>query len=79
MIEKGILPIQTTEQEQPKNNIKKAFLYAGAGFGLLMGYFVQIYFGMKQPFSYLSMTFLFAGIGLIIYYLMASKGKFQNL
>lgn len=78
MIEKGILPITEPKQERSRNNIKGAFMGAGAGFGTLIGHFIQVYFGMEEPFGYLSMAFLFGGIGLIIYYLMAAKGKFQN-
>lgn len=78
MIEKGILPIPEPKQERPKQDIKGAFFIAGVGLGVLVGYLVQQYLGMGEPFGYLSMAFLFGGIGLIIYYLMASKGKFQN-
>ena len=78
MIEKGIMPIHEPKEERPVNRIKQAFLSAGVGLGVLVGHFVQKYLGMEDPFGYLSMAFLFGGIGLIIYYTLVSKGKFLN-
>lgn len=78
MIEKGILPIREEKQERPQNNIKGAFMSAGAGLGVLIGYLIQKYLGMEEPFGYLSMAFLFGGVSLIIYYVLLSKGKFSN-
>ncbi len=78
MIEKGLVPIPEAKKERPTNNIKSAFMASGVGFGVLVGHLLQKYVDMEDPFGYLSMAFLFGGIGLIIYYLMASRGKFQN-
>lgn len=78
MIEKGLVPVPEAKADLPRNNVKTAFMVSGVGFGVLVGHLLQRYLGMEDPFGYLSMAFLFGGIGLIVYYLMASKGKFQN-
>jgi hypothetical protein len=65
------------KEENTKSTIhqtlKFGMLFFGLGIGLLLGDFLVYLFGMNETVAYLSMMFLFGGLGLIIYYVLQKK------
>ncbi len=53
--------------------LKFGMLLFGLGIGLLLGDFLVQLYGMNETVAYLSMMFLFGGLGLIIYYILQRK------
>ncbi len=53
--------------------LKFGLLLIGLGIGLLMGDYLENITQMPEPVAYLSMMFLFGGIGLIAYYLIQKR------
>ena len=71
-LEKGIDPAELNfeEAKKPKSkseNMRTAYLFVGAGFGIFVGHLVKTLFGMNGVAAYLSMAFLFAGLALIYF------------
>lgn len=55
--------------------LKFGILLTGLAIGILIGNILYEYFGLTDIVSFLSMTLLFGGLGLIIYFLLETKYK----
>ncbi len=56
------------------NPLKIGLFLIGGGIGVVAGYLVGV-LGMDEGASYTSMIFVFAGLGLVAYYLISRKSK----
>ncbi|UII27458.1 hypothetical protein LVD15_03230 [Fulvivirga maritima] len=58
-----------------QNNLalRLGFLFVGVGCGILVGELLREFAGFRPPVAYLSMLFLFGGIGLFVSYLIEEK------
>ncbi|MCW5911590.1 MAG: hypothetical protein KIT62_10970 [Cyclobacteriaceae bacterium] len=73
IIDKGLSPELFTKKERNASGaLRAALLLVGAGLGLLMGYWLDQVFYMREV-AYFSMLFLFGGIGLGIAYIIEDK------
>ncbi|WP_372776848.1 DUF6249 domain-containing protein [Mangrovibacterium sp.] len=74
MIEKGVDPIQF-KGKLPNTmflTLKTGLLFIGVALGVLFGYLLTNT-GMEEGSAYVSMIFLFGGIGLVVGYIIQSK------
>ena len=71
LIEKGENPYQV-KQSNTSVPLRFALLFIGFGLGLLIGYFLDMAFGMEEV-AYFSMIFIFGGGGLGLAYLIEEK------
>jgi hypothetical protein len=55
--------------------IKLGMLFVGGGIGVLVGNILAVTTRLEQPVAYMSMIFLWAGLGLIDSYFVARKVK----
>ena len=65
-------------KEEPVNifkklSIKLGMLLIGGGFGVLIGNILTVSTRLEEPVSYLSMIFIFAGLGLVSSYFVARR------
>ena len=58
-----------------KFSIKLGMLFIGGGFGVLVGNILTVSTRLEEPVAYLSMIFMFSGIGLLSSYFVARKVK----
>lgn len=74
MIEKGVDPTLFTKKQRSNSSgtLRASLLFMGAGFGLLIGYFLDRAYGMEEV-AYFSMIFIFGGIGLGAAYFVEEK------
>jgi len=74
LIEKGIDASIFNKGEKTTGYpaLKIGMLFAGAGIGILAGYFLSNA-GMLEVAAYFSMILLFGGLGLVTYYLIEKK------
>lgn len=76
MIEKGMNPKDNVNRPAPFRSLKNGLLLLGAGLGLLVAFFLDIY---AIPYSYEPVGLYFAliavggGIGLVISYMVEKK------
>lgn len=73
LIEKGadVSLFKTKGNRLP--SLKWGMLLIGVGIGILFGNIIAHYSSMEEEVSYFSMIFLFGGISLISYYVLAGK------
>jgi hypothetical protein len=50
-------------------------LFIGGGFGVLVGNILTVSTRLEEPVAYMSMIFIFAGLGLVSSYFVARKLK----
>ena len=65
-------------KEEPVNifkklSIKLGMLLIGGGFGVLIGNILTVSTRLEEPVAYLSMIFIFAGVGLVSSYFVARR------
>ena len=58
--------------------LKYGLFFIGVGIGTILGNIVAQYTQLEEPTSYISMIFIFGGLGLISYYLIDKKKKNGN-
>jgi F0F1-type ATP synthase assembly protein I len=74
MIDKGVDP-QFFNLKKERNTslpLRAALLFIGGGLGLMLGYFLDMLFGMEEV-GYFSMVFVFGGLGLGCSYMIEEK------
>lgn len=75
MIEKGVSAELLTRKKRPSNSsapLRASLLLIGAGIGILLGYFLD-YSWDTEAVGYLSMLFIFGGLGLGLAYVIEEK------
>ena len=72
LIEKGEQPYQIGRQSNTSIPLRFSLLLIGFGLGLLIGYFLDMAFGMEEV-AYFSMIFVFGGSGLGLAYIIEEK------
>ena len=75
MIEKGVDPTLFKSQNSEMRALRMGMLFVGVSIGLLVGYLLKTYAGFDEPLAYFSMSFLFGGLSLVLYYLITKKGE----
>ena len=73
MIEKGIDPAIFKSQNPEHRSLRIGMLLVGVSVGLVIGYMLNTYAGVKEELAYFSMAFLFGGLSLILYYFFTRK------
>ncbi len=75
MIEKGVDPALFNLKKNRSTSLPLRFslLMIGVGLGLFIGYFLDRLLGMYNPIAYISMLFIFGGIGLGLAYIIEEK------
>ncbi|MGQ8336177.1 DUF6249 domain-containing protein [Sunxiuqinia sp. A32] len=75
MIEKGADPELFKSRPKVSNflTLKFGLFFMGIAIGVLMGNILEVYTGLNDGASYLSMIFLFGGLGLVAGYLFQSN------
>jgi F0F1-type ATP synthase assembly protein I len=72
MIEKGVDADLFKRQTSTSAPLRLSLLFIGVGVGLLFGYFLSEVMS-NRPVAFISMTFIFGGIGLGVAYLIEDK------
>ena len=72
IIEKGLNPDFFKEEQSTSGALRASLLLIGAGFGLLLGYWLDRSFNMEEV-GYFSMLFIFGGIGLGLAYIIEER------
>jgi hypothetical protein len=79
MIEKG-MDLQSLEPKRmAPSSLKWGMLFVGIGLGILIGRILAFYTRLGEPEAFFSMVFLFGGVSLILYHLLAAKLDRQEL
>ncbi len=73
LIEKGADANLFKTKSNGLSVLKWGMLFIGTGIGILFGNILANSTKLEEPVSYFSMIFLFGGMSLIIYYLIAGK------
>ena len=74
MFKIGREPLTRASSGRGFNSLKVGLFLIGGGLGTLAGYFVGR-LGMHEGASYPSMILLFAGLGLLVYYMLVKEKK----
>ena len=78
IIEKGLAPDLFNRDRASAPTLRWSFLLIGAGFGFLIGYWLDSMFNMEEV-GYFSMLFIFGGIGLgAAYFIEEKKNNGKN-
>ncbi len=72
IIDKGLSPDLFKKERSTSGALRASLLLMGAGFGLLMGYWLDRAFDMEEV-AYFSMILIFGGLGLGLAYLIEEK------
>jgi Domain of unknown function (DUF6249) len=73
LIEKGVTAAVFNSESNVSPSLKYGIFCIGIAFGFLMGEILAEFTHLNEGIAYLSMIFLFGGIGLVIYYFIAKK------
>ncbi|HRW62831.1 MAG TPA: hypothetical protein P5132_05050 [Bacteroidales bacterium] len=73
LIEKGVTASVFNSEADVSPSLKYGIFCIGIAIGFLMGEIIAYYTSLNQGVAYLSMIFLFGGIGLVVYYFIARK------
>lgn len=66
------------KKRQTNRALKFGLLFFGIGAGMFVGSFLEMLFGLESPFGIFSMMFMFGGIALVLYYIIAAKHSFEE-
>ena len=77
IIDKGLDPALFKVERSAAGTLRASLLFIGAGIGLLMGYWLDVSFGMEEV-AYFSMLFIFGGLGLGLAYMFEEKKSKHN-
>ena len=75
LIDKGLTAAIFNSESNVSPSLKYGIFCIGIAIGFLMGEILAEYTHLNEGIAYLSMIFLFGGIGLVIYYFIAKKHK----
>ncbi|MBI9053942.1 MAG: hypothetical protein JEY96_09010 [Bacteroidales bacterium] len=75
LIEKGQTAAIFNSESNVSPSLKYGIFFIGIAIGFLMGEILSEYTHLNDEIAYLSMIFLFGGIGLVTYYFIAKKHK----
>lgn len=75
LIDKGLTAAIFNSESNVSPSLKYGIFCIGIAFGFLVGELLSDYTRMNEGVAYLSMIFLFGGIGLVIYYFIARKHR----
>jgi len=75
LIEKGQTAAIFNSESNVSPSLKYGIFFIGIAIGFLMGEILSEYTHLNEEIAYLSMIFLFGGIGLVTYYFIAKKHK----
>lgn len=75
LIDKGLTANIFNSEANVAPSLKYGIFCIGIAIGFLLGELLCEYTHMNEGVAYLSMIFLFGGIGLVIYYFIARKHK----
>jgi len=73
LIEKGVTAAVFNSESNVSPSLKYGIFCIGIAIGFLMGEILAEFTHLNEGIAYLSMIFLFGGIGLVIYYFIAKK------
>ena len=73
LIEKGQTAAIFNSESNVSPSLKYGIFFIGIAIGFLMGEILSETTHMDEGIAYLSMIFLFGGIGLVVYYFIARK------
>jgi predicted MFS family arabinose efflux permease len=75
LIEKGQTAAIFNSESNVSPSLKYGIFFIGIAIGFLMGEILSEYTHLNDEIAYLSMIFLFGGIGLVTYYFIAKKHR----
>lgn len=75
LIDKGLTAAIFNSESNVSPSLKYGIFSIGIAIGFLMGEILSEYTHLNEGVAYLSMIFLFGGIGLLAYYFIAKKHK----
>ena len=75
LIEKGQTAAIFNSEANVSPSLKYGIFFIGIAIGFLMGEILSEYTHLQDEVAYISMIFLFGGIGLLVYYFIARKHK----
>jgi len=76
MMEKGLNPSELTAQKAARwTTLKYGMLLIGVAVGMLVGNWMYQSYDLSNIVSYLSMTLLFGGLSLVLYFIIEAKFK----
>ena len=73
LIEKGVTAAVFNSESNVAPSLKYGIFFIGIAIGFLMGEILSELTHLDEGVAYLSMIFLFGGIGLVLYYFIARK------
>ena len=73
LIEKGLTAAVFNSESNVSPSLKYGIFCIGIAIGFLMGEILAEFTHLNEGIAYLSMIFLFGGIGLVVYYFIAKK------
>ena len=73
LIEKGLTAAIFNSESNVSPSLKYGIFCIGIAIGFLMGEILAEFTHLNEGIAYLSMIFLFGGIGLVVYYFIAKK------
>lgn len=66
------------KKRQTNRALKFGLLFFGIGAGILTGSIIEAIFGLEEPLGIFSMMFMFGGVALVLYYILAAKYSFEE-
>ncbi len=66
------------KKRQTNRALKFGLMFFGIGAGILTGSIIEAIFGLEEPLGIFSMMFIFGGVALVLYYIIAAKLSFEN-
>jgi predicted MFS family arabinose efflux permease len=73
LIDKGVTAAVFNSESNVSPSLKYGIFCIGIAIGFLLGEILAEYTHLNEGVAYLSMIFLFGGIGLVVYYFIAKK------
>jgi hypothetical protein len=73
LIDKGLTAAIFNSESNVSPSLKYGIFCIGIAIGFLMGEILAEFTHLNEGIAYLSMIFLFGGIGLVVYYFIAKK------
>ena len=75
LLEKGADPSVFDIKPQSTTSFKFGLLFIGVAVGILLGNVLEVTTALEEEVAYLSMIFLFGGLGLVINYIVEKMEK----